>query len=79
MWYKNNLSESPHVTEKYERSMNWADLGKIPLAVCDHNKDEFKAFIEKNGMIMSQASWKVSPLNSDYTELKVQLGSEHVM
>lgn len=79
LWYKNNLSESPHVTEKYERSMNWADLGKIPLAVCDHNKDEFKAFIEKNGMIMSQASWKVSPLNSDYTELKVQLGSEHVM
>lgn len=79
LWYKNNLSDPPHVTEKYKRSMNWADLGMIPLAICNEDINVFKEFVEKNNIVTSQSSWKVSPLNSDYTDLKLQLSSEYVI
>ena len=79
LWYKNDLSTTPMVTEKYERSMNWAEFGKIPLVISPDDIPTFKEFIQKNNIIHNQSSWKISPLTSDNKLLKLQLGSEHIL
>lgn len=79
LWYKNDLSASPRVTEKYEKSMNWAEFGKIPLSINIEDLPIFKEFVEKNDIATIQYGWKISPINDECSILKLQLGSEHVL
>lgn len=80
--YRNDLSCSPFVTERYENSTNEEEFGLIPLVLTNEKEKEFKDFIIKNNLMYAELSWKVAPFEEDNEEspyLKLQLGSEHVL
>lgn len=81
--YRSDISQMPNVTEKFEESLNVASLGVIPLVVSIEKISEFKEFINKNSLHISDLEWKIAPFNEEIAEsddnIKLQLGNQFVI
>lgn len=64
------------VTEQYEDSLKIENFSTIPLVFHKNQSSEFTAQVEKLGLDESMDDWYVGPCDSQWDQLKLQLGNK---